>query len=256
MQALLLFAALAAPAPPTSPVEQIRTVSSQNFIVRAPSRADSKAVLARAEELRRDLATFWLDEELVAGDGPAIISVKYRDDLDRGLMFPIDSKSRTHHYVMLDTSRELALGSTLAHELTHVVLATRFGDSLPAWANEGAASMQDDSERMAIRRRIVARFAQSGAWPDLRAVLEAKNITPDDQESYAVAASLTEYLLAHAGRAELLRFAVAGKQEGYDQALRDHYGIEGVKVLAEQWRNWAGLNARISKASPKSANRR
>lgn len=265
MQALLLFCALGVTTtgePQTSagkpsPVEKLRTVGSPNFIVRAPSRQDSKAILAKAETLRRDLANFWLGSELKDGQGPAILSVRYRDDIDEGLMFPINSKSRSHHYVMLDTSRELAQGSTLAHELTHVVLVTEFGDGLPAWANEGAASMQDDAERIAIRRRIVARFAQSRVWPDLDAVLKADVISRDDQEAYAVAASLTEYLLAHAGRAEFLRFAVAGKSAGYDQALRDHYGIDGVKALAAQWKNWAGLNARITRSpSPRSAKAR
>ena len=69
------------------------------------------------------------------------------------------------HRVWLTTSKRRALGSTLAHEITHLVLNARFSDGMPAWANEGIASLRDDAGRSAERQKILRRFARRNEWP-------------------------------------------------------------------------------------------
>src|SRR5262249_15477829 len=50
--------------------------------------------------------------------------------------------------VDLRTDREGWLGGTLAHELTHVILADRFAsDELPRWADEGMAILAENSAK-------------------------------------------------------------------------------------------------------------
>jgi hypothetical protein len=127
----------------------------------------------------------------------------------------------------------------LAHEIVHVVLATQFRDRLPAWADEGAASTVDDQPRILARRRIVAWFARTGNWPSLETVFDAPSISPEDQATYSVAASVTQYLLARGGKAKFLRFAVAGKASGWDRALDEFYDLGSVADLQAAWQAWA-----------------
>ena len=123
----------------------------------------------------------------------------------------------------------------LKHELTHVVLATWMPQRLPPWAEEGAASRYDDASRVAQRRRSLEWFARSGNWPRLIQVLEDDTITADELTSYAVAASLGDFLLQRGDRDTLLRFAAAGRRLGWDEALRTHYRIQGVDALQLAW---------------------
>lgn len=213
---------------------------SENFIVLAPDRTAAEEVLARAEQYRREVAVDWLGQELPPSVGRTTINIEFVDDEDRALTWPAEGPGRKHHKMWLTASRDRALGSTLRHEIAHVVLHTRYPDALPAWADEGIASAYDDPRRQETRRGILAWYAQTGNWPELRGVLQSRQIPADDQAGYSVAASLTEYLLSRADKTVLLAFAVAGnKQQDWDSALAQHYSIPTVADLERQWRIWA-----------------
>jgi hypothetical protein len=229
---------------------------NENFVVTAAERAIANEVLAKAEQFRREVAEEWLGEELPPSIGRVMIDVQIADG-DEGKTWAIDQPDRNFHMVWLNTSRERALGSMLKHEMTHVVLATEMPGRLPAWANEGAASLADDSERIGIRRRTIAWFARTGNWPSLERILDAPNITADDKASYSVSASVAEFLLTRGDKQEFLRFAVDGKSNGWPSSLLNHYGINGVRELEQQWRDWASDEStktlRVSRADSRSA---
>ena len=213
---------------------------SENFIVLAPDPSAAEEVLARAEQYRKEIAVEWLGQELPPSVGRTTINVEFVDGEDRALTWPAEGPSRKYHKMWLTSSRDRAAGSTLRHEIAHVVLHTRYPDMLPAWADEGIASLYDDPRRQETRRGILAWYAQTGNWPGLREVLQSKQIPADDQASYSVAASLAEYLLSRAGKHVLLAFAVAGNdRQDWDAALAQHYGISSVADLERQWRTWA-----------------
>ena len=222
-------------APPPSPA----TAHNANFVVSAPSRELAEEVLAQADALRDALAVQWLGQKLPPGIGSAVIRVQLSDTEDRGLTWPAERAERLTHMMWLTTSRQRALGSTLAHEMTHVVLATRYPGQIPAWCNEGIASLVDDEDRCAARRQILAWFAETGNWPALVRVLDTDKIAPTDPAQYAVSASLTQYLLTLGDGARLLEFARSGKRLGWDSALRKHYDITNARVLQAQWQAWA-----------------
>jgi hypothetical protein len=213
--------------------------ANANFVVSAPEQALADQVLIEAERLRDAIAVRWLSEKLPPGLGQTVIRVKLSPNEDIGLSWVADSQSRLSHLMWLTTSRELAVGSTLAHEMTHVVLATRYPGELPAFATEGAACEQDDSERIATRKRIVAWWAQTGNWPHVAEVLEARQIAPSDAARYALACSVTEFLLTRSSRATFLDFAVAGAQRGWPDAVREYYGFGDLMALQTAWRDWA-----------------
>lgn len=213
---------------------------NDNFIVLAPDQALAEEVLDRAEDFRALVAQEWLDEELPPSVGRAVIHVSLSDWEDSGLTWAIDCPERKYHKLWVKGTRDQVLGSTLRHEIVHMVLVTRFPDQLPVWAEEGAASSVDDPQRIGTRRRIIDWYARTGNWPGLAAILDARSIVGRDQANYSVAASLTEYLLSHGDRAKFLRFAIAGKKDGWDNALQKHYGIPSVRHLQTAWQAWAG----------------
>lgn len=211
---------------------------NENFVVTAPDSEIANEVLTKSEQFRKEVAKEWLGEELPPSIGRVMIDVQIAA-ADEGKTWAIDRPERSFHMVWLNTTRERASGSMLKHEMTHVVLATEMPGRLPAWANEGAASLADDHERIGIRRRTIAWFARTGNWPSLERILDAPNITADDKASYSVSASLAGFLLTRGDKQQFLRFAVDGKSTGWHSALHNHYGINGVRELAQHWQNWA-----------------
>ena len=226
-------------------------VHNENFIIYTPSDTSAEVshqfanrVLAKAEEYRKQIAKEWVGQKLPPSVGRTVINVKLSDAEDKGLTWAIDDPRRTLHTIYLTTSRERAIGSTLKHEITHVVLATQFPhpNRLPAWLEEGIASRYDDDARIATRQSILNWYARTRNWPKLQRVLTADRIIDDDKTAYAVSSSLVNYLLTRADKAELLRFGHAGARHGWKQALAKHYQIEGVEQLQQSWQKWVAAS--------------
>ncbi len=234
-QLAVLFAALAIPAV----TRAAEMAHNENFIVLAPDQAVAAAVLAQAERFRDEVAREWLGEPLPPSVGRATINIELTEGENRAFTWPAGGPDRKYHKVWLTASRAEAVGSTLRHEVAHLVLHTRYPGELPAWADEGIASLYDDPSRVETRRSIIAWYAKAGNWPELAGILSAVQIPADDQAAYSVAASLTAYLLSRGNKATLIAFAIAGKQDGWDRALAEYYGIVNVAELDRAWWRWA-----------------
>lgn len=238
------------------PADAAGLAHNDNFIVLATDQAAADATLAKSEELRRMLAEQWLGRQLPLGVGPAIIHVEISETEDTALTWPIDHPERKYHKVWIAAPRERALGTTLGHEMTHAVLATAYPLKLPPWIEEGAASVQDDPGRKAIRRQLLADCRAKGTLPQLLPVFQAATISGGDQLSYAVAASVAEYLFACGHPATFVRFGAAGKELGWDEALKRFYGIASVQDLEVLWtaaQGNPGAGRAVGGASPRSA---
>jgi hypothetical protein len=218
--------------------------SSDNFVVVAPTQELARAVLERAEKLRDEIAMEWLGQRIPPSVGTAIINVKIDPSEESGRTWPGADLRRPTYIVWLTTSQGGVTGALLAHEMTHVVLSTRFPGQLPPWANEGIASLRDGAERKSIRRGILAWQAETGNWPHVGNVLNADKIAAHEQADYALASSLVEFLLARADRATLLEFAVQGQRQGWDAAIKHYYQIDSVDALQQAWRSWAARQLR------------
>ena len=109
----------------------------ENFTVLAADQTLAAEVLASANQYRRQVAQEWLRGELPPGVGETVIHLTLSRSRDRGLTWAIDSPNRSLHKIWLTTDRNRALGGTLHHEIAHIVLATRYPQQLPAWAEEG-----------------------------------------------------------------------------------------------------------------------
>ena len=213
--------------------------ASQNF---------AAAVLARAEQYRREIAREWLGEELPKGIGATTISVRFSDSEDAGSTWVIDHPDRKFHSIYLQTSPDRALGDMLAHEVAHAVLATQFPHPkrLPAWLEEGIASRYDGAKRRQERESVLAWMVRNANWPRLESVLNAENVLAEDTRSYAAAVSLTDMLLAQGGKQKLLTFGKAASQVGCRRALMEHYRIADGDELQTMWQQWATRSVRAS----------
>lgn len=222
--------------------------SNDDFIVHVAAdgeqvadRTLAQGIARRATEYRKRIAEEWLGQELPPSVGRTCLSVMLTDDQDQGLTWPKNEVTGEYNNVHLSTTRDGALGGTLGHEIAHVVLATRypFPGDLPPWVVEGIASRYDAEPRRATRRQIIAWYARTGNWPKLGDVLRAEVIPPNDKAAYAVAASLTEFLVERAGKRKFLEFAKDGRSNGWDAALSSHYGIHDQDELQTLWQNSA-----------------
>ncbi len=204
------------------------------------AQAYAQEVLRSAETWRREIARQWLGEELPPSVGQTTVNVSFSEDRDAGLTWARAGRRREYHTLYLTTTPDRALTHTLAHEMVHVVLATRFPEPhrLPAWIEEGVASRYDDRGRQLIRQRVVAWMASTGNWTDLQSVLDHPNIPASDKAAYATASSVVDYLLTQADKQTLFEFGLYGARAGWDAALERYYRIRGLTDLQRRWQTW------------------
>ena len=133
----------------------------------------------------------------------------------------------------------------LAHELTHVVLADAFVHSeLPLWADEGMALLADTQQKQTLHLGDLQMACKTGGVLPLGEVL-AQNTALNGKRTlifYGQSLSLVKFLVDRRTPAEFVHFVHLAGQAGYDAALRDCYGLNGVAELERQWRQAAFSN--------------
>jgi len=230
---------------------------NQNFVVTAATGKIAKKVAAQADLYRRQIAKKWLGRRLPDGVQRTNITVTLSKTEDRGRTWPIRSPRRSNHTIYLTSSADRVSGSTLKHEVAHVVLATHFGihGRLPTWLEEGIASQYDDNRRQKIRNEFVS--SRLGTTEtQLSSLFRTKSIAASRVGTYSLAESLTRYLMSKGktmpGRPadRLFAFAAEAKSSGWDRALRRNYNIDGVVTLQKDWQRWVrAKRSRLSNAS-------
>ncbi len=128
--------------------------------------------------------------------------------------------------------------SALGHELTHVVIADAFpAGRPPAWANEGAAVLADSTAKQQLHRRDLDYSLQTRAAFHSAQLLQLADYPSPHRipAFYGQSASLIAFLGDTSGSERLIPFIRGASDQGYDRALREHYGIEGVVDLQRRW---------------------
>lgn len=221
--------------PPPRPA----TASSANFLILvSPDGRHAARILEEAEACRRRVAREWLGKSLPEGRPLTFIDVQLASDKDTGLTLPPIARRDDSPRIWLASPDEEALRHALAHEMVHVVMLQRFPAGMPAWANEGAASLEDTPVRVRLRWQLLAQWNRTDVWPSLSRLLERESIAPSDLPSYAHSASLVEYLTQKDSREVLLKFVAHGQSESWNAAVRRHYGVENTTELERDWRHW------------------
>ena len=122
----------------------------------------------------------------------------------------------------------------LPHELTHVVIADRFGNRpLPPWLDEGIGIL---SESDSLRRQRVAAYEEArgrGTVYQTRELVTLRSFPhPDYRDAFYVqSAAMVRMLCERNGPEGFARFARRSLDSGLDRALRETYEIAGVGEL-------------------------
>jgi hypothetical protein len=140
----------------------------------------------------------------------------------------------------IDLSREdsALLAAVLPHETTHAVLAGRFGDQpVPPWANEGMAILDEPEQKIHAQLGKLPGYLRGGELFTARQLLQLKDY-PERRSLgafYSQSVSLVDFLAREKGPDVFSRFVRDGLRDGYDRALRRHYGW-GLDELDVRWR--------------------
>ncbi len=143
--------------------------------------------------------------------------------------------------------REQGALPALPHELTHVVLADAFGGRRPPrWADEGIATLADSIEKQGLHKRDCRQALSTGTALRLADVIGLQQFTSAQQVApfYGQSLSLVSFLAKRDGPAGVVAFVDAAMTRGYDLALKDCYGIDGLAALERHWRDYAAADAR------------
>ena len=133
------------------------------------------------------------------------------------------------------------LAAVLPHEVTHAVLAGRFGGhAVPRWADEGMAVLSEPRDRVEGHLAHLARFYREGRVFSPRDLLRLTDYpAPQDWGVfYAESVSLVDFLARAQGPRTFTRFLRDGLRDGYEAALRRHYGWD-FDDLEQHWRGRA-----------------
>ncbi len=213
-----------------------------NFVVHAANDQIAKKVALAAEHYRRELAVEWLGHEMKTWWKPCPVYVKTGQIGAGGATsFSFDRGQVFGWRMNVQGSLERILDSVLPHEITHTILACHFRRPLPRWADEGAATLCEHESERRRQRLLVERLLRTSKRIPLRRLLAITEY-PQDMEHvlslYAQGYSLADYLVQQGGRARYLKFLEDALRDGWETALKRHYGFDGVDALESRWGAW------------------
>lgn len=130
------------------------------------------------------------------------------------------------------------LQAVLPHETTHVVLAGMFGPHpVPRWADEGIAVLTEPADKVEQHRRNLLRFQQEGQLFAVKELLQLQDYPQPRRIGafYAQSVFVVDFLARQRGPQVLTAFVRDGLREGYEAALRKHYGFRDFAELQTSW---------------------
>jgi hypothetical protein len=226
-----------------------RTDTANFRIYHNQSRALAEQVALLAEETRRDMARRWFgsvpedwkprcvitlyanlndycrDTGLPPGPGRSY----FRSDNGRVISRSIDVHCE-------DTDKMLQ--AILPHEATHIVLAGQFGEKqIPRWADEGMAVLSEPRERIELHLDGLEQFRRDRLLFSVGQLMQRADYPEQRQAGafYAQSVSLVEFLAKEKGTRAFTRFLQDAQKNGYEDALKKHYGYGSFADLQRKW---------------------
>jgi hypothetical protein len=130
------------------------------------------------------------------------------------------------------------LSAVLIHETTHVVLGGQFGDQqIPRWADEGMAILSEPRATIDGHRRALRNCYQNGLLFHVRDLMQLGDYPEPRRVAafYAESVSLVEFLANEKGPAALAPFVRDAMKQGYEAALKRHYGYRSFEEFEQKW---------------------
>jgi hypothetical protein len=226
-------------------IAQGETFATPNFVAHAPDASVAKKVALTAEYFRKILAVEWTGSELPQWGQPCPIQVTVGTMGASGsTTFTFDG-GEVHSWDMrVRGSLERILDSVIPHEVCHTIFATKFRRPLPRWADEGAATLVEHPSERLRQVDLLARVFGRGQQMPLKTLFEIREYpsSPDSLYTlYAEGYSLAEFLVLKTGaegKRVYLDFLGSALADGWDNALKEHYGYKSVRELEVDWGKW------------------
>ena len=147
--------------------QQQHVVHSKNFIVFAANPQFATEVSRSAEQFRRDLAIYWLGEELPPWSQRCPLHVTTSPRLGAGgeTRFSLMPGGVGNWMMSVQGTQERVLDSVLPHEISHTIFATHFAPYdkyVPRWADEGACTTVEHIEEKSKHVKFLQTFLRTG----------------------------------------------------------------------------------------------
>jgi hypothetical protein len=209
---------------------------TKNFRVEAPTPQVAKQIAKAAEKLRKELALEWLGEELPSWKEPCPVIVTLSMDYPAGsTSFSFAKRQVRSQKIEIRGPLDRLLVSALPHEIAHAIFAHRFGTPVARWADEGGAVLSEDKNQSERQERILRKVLESDKKLSISRLLAVRDYPMDVEAFYAQAYSLTRFLVEKNDKKKFVKFLAQGMEDGWEEAVRMHYGYETIEALEEAW---------------------
>ncbi len=226
---------------PFAPAAEFKT---RNFTVTAPSKELAKTFGEHAEKYREQKAQEWLGTVMPDWPEPCPLAVTITGSADGGgathFTFSETSDGRSgvaSRRMEIKGGVEKLLKSVLPHEVTHTVLAHRYGRAVPRWADEGGSVLSENDEER-FRHDVQCReMLNQGRGIPLRHLFALEDYPRDMLVLYAQGYSVVQFLIDQGGRAKFLDFVETGmkrRNKNWEQAVTA-YGFASTDELQTAW---------------------
>ncbi len=212
---------------------------NDNYTVIAPEGSFCAHKVAQSALKYSDqISLSWCGKKLAAGPPYTHIYVRFTPSENVRTILGNPKRAPHDNHMYLDVpDLDAAVGEALAHEIAHVVTRGLFPNAAPHWVMEGIACEYDGERARAPRTAFLKQRLASGQLPSLRPLLDGRPFPASDVRSYALAESLTRYLLTRGDRRQFVTFAQRLATHGVNEALGD-YGIASADQLQSLWEAW------------------
>jgi len=215
---------------------------SSNFVVQAPTAELARAVGETAEKWRKKLALDWLGKEMPQWYRPCTVKVRVGQIGAGGATtFSFDRGHVVGWKMRVQGTRQRILDSVVPHEVSHTVFASYFRRPLPRWADEGAATLVEHESEKRVQQLRLKQAVQNRRHISLRRLLPMKEYPRDMRQVlllYAEGFSLADFLVQNGGRKTYLTFLDDAHRDGWNRALKRHYGFPSIEHLEKKWKGW------------------
>ncbi|MFO0850360.1 MAG: hypothetical protein U0871_17640 [Gemmataceae bacterium] len=225
---------------PVAPAADYRT---RNFTVTAPSAELAKTFGEYAEKYRQEKALEWLGTTMPDWSRPCPLKVEVKMGQAGGATtFTFGSGPDGRGGVLSQEMKifgdvKQLLNSVLPHEVTHTVLAYRFGQAVPRWADEGGSVLSENDEERYSHDIRCREILNQGRGIQLANLFRMTEYPRDMIVVYAQGYSICQYLIDNGGRRKFLEFVETGMRRGnrnWDEAVQ-MYGYNSIDEMQAAW---------------------
>ncbi len=214
---------------------------TKNFVVTAPNARLAAEIGKAAEKYRHDLAVEWLGKAMPNWSSPCIMKVRVGENMGAGgaTTFMFDHGEVFGWQMDIQGSHRRLLDSVLPHEITHMIMASRFRRPLPRWADEGVATSVEHISERTKYYRMLQRFLRSGRGISFSTMFAMTEYPSDVLPLYAQGFTAVDHLIRQGGRRKFMEFLDDGlRSNNWPRAIEAHYGYDNLVKFQNNWLAW------------------